>query len=110
MEKYLSHFSAARLWDIPYIEAVLDPKIIETDRADITVPAQCERFRISGKRVHSCALGLPTGAVATFKGSSVASPELLFLELASKLSVHRLILLGLQLCSTPPGLPSDAIT
>ncbi len=40
----------------------------------------------------------------------VASPELLFLELASKLSIHRLILLGLQLCSHPPGLPSMAIT
>lgn len=40
----------------------------------------------------------------------VASPELLFLQLASELSIHRLILLGLQLCSHPPGNPSAAIT
>jgi hypothetical protein len=41
---------------------------------------------------------------------TVASPELLFLELAVKLSMHRLILLGLQLCSYPVGNPYDAIT
>jgi hypothetical protein len=110
MEKYLSHFSAAKLWEIPYIEVILAPKITETGIVDITVSAQCERFRMSGKLVHSCALGLPAGAVTTLNGRSVASPELLFLELASKLSIHRLILLGLQLCSHPPGLPSEAIT
>lgn len=32
-------------------------------------------------------------------GRMIASPELLFLKFAEKLSIHRLILLGLQLCS-----------
>jgi hypothetical protein len=40
----------------------------------------------------------------------VASPELLFLQLACRLDIHRLILLGLQLCSHPPGNSSEAIT
>lgn len=43
-------------------------------------------------------------------GKKIASPELLFLQLASQLEIHRLILLGLQLCSHPPGKPSNAIT
>jgi hypothetical protein len=126
MKKYLSYFSAAKVWDIPFIEAVLGPEtaatnivdmaatnivdMAETENADITVTDQNERFRNNGKRVHSCALSLPEGAITTRHGRSVASPELLFLELASKLSIHRLILLGMQLCSHPSGLPSKAIT
>ncbi len=110
MKEYLSHFSAAEIWDIPYFEAILAPEIEETDIVDITVPEQNKRFRNNGKLVHSCALDLPAGAVTTHHERSVASPELLFLELAGKLSIHRLILLGLQLCSHPPGLPSEAIT
>lgn len=112
MKEYLSHFSAAEMWDIPYIEAILTPEIKETDIVNITVPEQNQRFRNNGKLVHSCGLDLPAGAVTARQGreGSVASPELLFLELASKLSIHRLILLGLQLCSHPPGQPSEAIT
>jgi hypothetical protein len=82
----------------------------ETGIADITVSEHNKRFRKNGKLVHSCAIDLPSGAITTRHERVVASPELLFLELASKLSIHRLILLGLQLCSHPPGLPSEAIT
>lgn len=110
MKEYLSHFSAAELWDVPCFEAILAPNNEETDIVDITVPEQNKRFRNNGKLVHSCALDLPVGAVTTHRGRSTASPELLFLELACKLSIHQLILLGLQLCSHPPGLPSEAIT
>jgi len=110
MKEYLSHFAAAKIWDIPYFEAILATEIEEIDVSGITVSEQEKRFRNNGKWVHSCALDLPAGAVTTRDGRSVASPELLFLELADKLSIHRLILLGLQLCSHPPGLPSRAIT
>lgn len=110
MEKYLSHFSAALTWDIPYFGVVLGNKISETDSPHITVTEPNARFRNNGKKVHSCKLALPDGAVITHNGRTVASPELLFLELAGKLSIHQLILLGLQLCSHPPGLPSAAIT
>ena len=58
-----------------------------------------------GKNVHSCELALPDGAVMTRNGRAVASPELLFLELACKLSIHRLILLGLQLMFASAGPP-----
>ncbi|NJD02618.1 MAG: hypothetical protein FIA99_08500 [Ruminiclostridium sp.] len=110
MNEYLSHFPAAAIWNIPYIEAVLGFEITKTTLADQTVSEHKARFRINGRRVHSCELALPAGAVVARNGRMVASPELLFLELACKLSIHRLILLGLQMCSHPPGQPSEAIT
>lgn len=110
MRGYLSHLSAAKAWHIPYIEAVLGDEIVDNSQNEVTVFEQDQRFSINGKKVHSCKLDLPAGAVAVQNGMTVASPELLFLELACKLSIHRLILLGLQLCSHPPGQPSMAIT
>lgn len=109
-KEYLSHFSAAKAWNIPNLEDVIGFNIAETDLVDITVSRQSERFRNNGKLVHSCGLTLPSGAITYLDGIAVSSPELLFLELACKLSMPRLILLGLQLCSHPAGLPSAAIT
>lgn len=110
MKAYISNFCAARIWNIPFIETVIGDEITGIDAADITVNKHNARFRINGQKVHSTEFDLPSGAVTTKEGRMVASPELLFLELASKLSIHRLVLLGLQLCSHPPGLPSEAIT
>lgn len=110
MREYLSHLSAAITWNIPYIDAVLGSEISEFDAPHITVTEPNARFRRNGKKVHSCKLPLPVGAVISRDGIMVSSPELLFLEFASSLSIHRLILLGLQLCSHSPGLPSRAIT
>lgn len=110
MKGYLSHFSAVKIWDIPYIEAILGNEIAKINSDEMTVFEQNQRFNINGKKVHSCKIALPAGAVTVRNGMTVSSPELLFLELAGKLSIFRLILLGLQLCSYPPGKPSDAIT
>lgn len=109
-KEHLSHFSAAEAWDIPYIETVLGFKFNEIELTDITVFKQSARFRNDGKLVHSCELSLPAGAVVSRKREAVSSPELLFLELACNLDIHRLILLGLQLCSHLPGRPLEAIT
>lgn len=110
MKEYLSYFSAAAFWNIPYIEAVLGSDITGTDLIDITVSDPNTRYKVKGRRIHLCELALPAGAVVSRNGIMVASPELMFLELSSKLNIHRLILLGLQLCSHPPGNPSAAIT
>lgn len=111
MKERLSHFSAAKMWDIPCIETILGFKFEETDITDFTVSEQGARFlNDDEKLVHSCGLALPTGAVTNRKGKAVSSPELLFVELACRLDIHRLILLGLQLCSHRPGHPSEAIT
>lgn len=110
MKGYLSHFSAAKAWNIPYIEAVLGNEITANSMNEITVFEQNSRFYIDGKKVHSCKTPPPAGAVTVRNGMTVSSPELLFLELANRLSIHQLILLGLQLCSHLPGQPSKAIT
>lgn len=110
MEKYVSHFSAAEMWNIPYIDAVFGPVREHRDPVNITVCKRNARFGGIGEKAHLCELALPMGAVVSRNSKMVASPELLFLELASSLSIHRLILLGLQMCSHPPGIPAEAIT
>ena len=95
---------------IPCIEAVIGNEVTESEITDITVSDHNARFLINGKKVHSTEMRLPNKSIQTLNGIKVSSPELLFLELANKLSIQRLILLGLQLCSHPPGCPSRAIT
>lgn len=110
MDGYLSYLSAAVLWDIPCIETVIGYKIQELTNTEITVSKHSSQYYADGKIIHSSELALPDNAVIMRNGRMAASPELLFLEFARKLSIHRLILLGLQLCSHPPGHPSEAIT
>ncbi len=106
----MSHFSAVKAWDIPFIDVVLGDEISGNIPDEMTVFDENKRFCINGKRVHSCKLSLPAGAVTVRNGITVSSPELLFLELANRLSIHRLILLGLQMCSHTQGKPSEALT
>jgi len=110
MDKYFSHYTAAQIWDIPHIDDVLGFRLSEYSSEDITVNDNSARFKHKSKLVHSCGLYLPVDAIVERNGKMVASPELLFLQLANQISIHRLILLGLQLCSFPPGEPSKAIT
>lgn len=110
MDGYLSHFSAAKFWDIPNIELVLGKEIVERDSIDFTVYNRTSRFHKNGHTFYLCEHVLPKGAVVKKDGEIIASPELLFFQFASKLGIHRLILLGLQLCAHPPGKPHMALT
>lgn len=110
MKGHISHLSAAIMWNIPYIETVIGNMISESENTDITVIGYNARFCINGKKVRSTKLALPSKSVKVLNGKKVSSPELLFLELASVLDIQRLILSGLQLCSHPPGFPTQAIT
>ncbi len=89
---------------------MLDSKIDKVNRIDTIVSERKIRSPEANQKIRLCELELPPGAVVSKNGTMVASPELLFLQLASELSIHRLILLGLQLCSCPPGNHSAAIT
>ncbi len=110
MNRYISHYSATAFWNIPYIESVLGYKANVTDMVDITVSRRKERSGKKNEVIHFSKLDLPSGAVILKDDLKVASPELLFLQLGSKLDIHREILLGIQLCSHPPGEPTVAIT
>ena len=110
MNGYISHLSAAFLWNIPYIEEVLDEYAgSETRPEEVTFSNLSSMYTKKGRVTHLCKLALPAGAIVSRNGQRIASPELMFLELAHKMDIHRLILLGLQLCSHPPGEPSKAI-
>ncbi|MGI6732978.1 MAG: hypothetical protein ACOX4J_02210 [Anaerovoracaceae bacterium] len=110
MKEYLGYYSAATFWNIPYIEAVLGSEITSAYPTSFVVPQRRMRSPKQGQTKHLCELTLPPEAVVSKNGTIVASPELLFLQLASKLDIQRLILLGLQLLSHPPGNPELAIT
>ncbi|MDR1815944.1 MAG: endonuclease domain-containing protein [Clostridiales Family XIII bacterium] len=114
MEAYLSHHTAAYLWEIPYLEAVFGADAVErrpgAGAEDVTVSDPRAYFVRQGCHVHLSGMALPRGAVVKRGGQLVASPPLVFLELANELDIHRLILLGLQMCAHPPGRPNDAVT
>jgi hypothetical protein len=110
MKYYISHYTAAKYWDIPYIEYIIPAKIQDRKLIDVSYFRRNDRCYIEGRRVYVSEMDLPSGAIISRFGKGVATPELAFLQLASKLDIHRLILLGLQLCSHPPGEPYSAIT
>lgn len=110
MKEYLSYYSAAAYWNIPYIEAVLGSEIGGTKPACFVVSQRSISSPKKDRTRKLCQLALPADAVVSRNGIMVASPELVFLQLACKLDIHKQILLGLQLCSHPPGKPNAAIT
>jgi hypothetical protein len=110
MERYLSHFSAADYWNVPQLRVIISELAYEEGKSHYTYLNPRGGWKRRGIITHTSNLTLPTSAIISDKGTKVASPELVFLQLANRLSIHRLILLGLQLCSHPPGRPSKAIT
>jgi len=112
---YFSHHTAADIWNIPYLESVFGSAITQLEMTapapiHISVAARSDRSQRKGQIIHLRGQAMPFGAVVSRNGKKVASPELTFLDLACNLDIHRLILLGLQLCSHPPGDPSKALT
>jgi hypothetical protein len=110
MNTFLSHFSAASYWQIPHIEEVLALDKNDFDLVYNTVSSRGKKYVKKGHKIYLSMMKLPEGGVIKVDHIFVASPELVFLQLSSHISLHRLILLGLQLCSFPPGCPDKAIT
>lgn len=108
--RYISHFSAATFWDIPYLDVVLGSSANLCEAIDYTYYRSSNRYFGKGERAHLCQTPLPARAVKCVSGKYIASPELVFVQLAGKIDFHRLILLGLQLCSHPPGKPELSVT
>lgn len=107
-ESYLSHASAAMHWDIPCLHTVFGfpnkDKMVENQTVEhrcYTHPSQ--RRAKKGRTVHICTASYPEGAVILHGSEWVASPELVFLDLARELDFHQCVLLGMQLCSSGPN-------
>ena len=107
MRKYISHISAARMWGIPQIDAFLGDASADVH---VTFTQLGSRKYKPGQVTHLCQGDLPNDAIVIHNGIRVASPELVFLQLAAELDIQRTILLGLQLCGHAPGCPGEAVT
>jgi len=114
MEKYFSHITAALKWNIPNLDRVLSPKLFNERQnggvVDITVTDRITYHQRKNHVTHLRSDTLPRDAVILINKKYVASPEMVFLDLADILDIRRLIFLGLQMCSHPPGKPSKAVT
>jgi hypothetical protein len=93
-----------------WVRERLGEKATRAAMTEVTVTEARHRFSRKDRLVHLCELPLPRGAVVLCDGRRMASPPLLFLQMAGELDIHRLILLGLQLCAHPPGRLAEAIT
>jgi hypothetical protein len=108
MDSYISHISAALLWEIPFLHVVFGYRSLEDLKEalfveQITSSSVNERVRRTTVQPHVSVLPLPKGSVVKLNGRKVAGPELVFLELASVLDFNRVVLLGMQLCSSKIG-------
>lgn len=112
--KCISNFSAAYEWNIPMIDNVLGNEYKKYDRngsiIEYTVTNKNMSYRKKGCIIHVRGKALPPGAVVKRNGILISSPELVFLELANKLNIQQLILLGIQMCSHPVGEKEKAVT
>jgi len=62
------------------------------------------------KYTHLQSLPLPPGAIIKVGEQQIASPELVFLQLAQELGFLRTVLLGLQLCGHEVGNPGQSLS
>ena len=70
MKRYLSYYSAAAFWDIPFLNNVLDSVNDEIDKIEFTMSERSTRAREKGITTHLCKLALPAGAVVKRDGFS----------------------------------------
>lgn len=75
---------------------------------DVLVPLEAQRRHSSLVSSHVCSHPLPDGSFAKVKrGVAVSVPELCFAQLAARLSLPRLVLLGYELCGSYVLRPGD---
>ena len=74
---------------------------------DVLVFNPSERRQSRSIRCHAWVSSIPDGSFFRDRDVHVSSPEFLFLQMASRLSIHKLIALGCELCGTYTLLPKD---
>lgn len=79
------------------------PQIAPDDRIHFMAPASTSRSRLKGAAVHVCSNALPPGSLVRLLEHDdlfAVSPELAFLQMATKLDEVKLAQFGCELCST----------
>jgi len=110
MKYFTSHYTAAHAWSIKNLDVIFAGYEDDAQQNHITYVCKSERRFTTGQVTHLCTRLLPAGAVVSRDEKFIASAELVFLQLANQLDIHRTILLGLQLCAYPPGQSDKALT
>lgn len=110
MNTYLSHFSALAHLPLQLAKEYFSHEIAEAPATEVTVFNKKLRYRRKGKKVHFCSLKVPAKYKCSYNGLAVVSPELLFLQLAERMSIHQLILLGTLFCAKNDGPLSSPVT
>ncbi len=103
MKRYISHMSALKYWDFPLAQSYFEPKFSLNGTEQFTVTHRSQRFSHNKVRSHICSRELPKGSFTQTNGIDVVSPSLMFVQLATELDIHELIILGNLLCSRPYG-------
>lgn len=115
MKEFLSHFSAAYRWNIDCLDSVVGVEYANMYKKNLVTDITVTHHSMKRKRNHECIIHvceqtLPTSSVTKQGNTFIASPELVFLQMSNELDIHRLILLGLQMCSHPVGRKEKAVT
>lgn len=98
LEKYLCGRAALEYWQVPNLKGGLEP-------SDIVIPEEHVIFtdrtiyRPQGIILHTCRI---KGA-DKYTQEGVCTLPLVFLQMANEYSIHKLIFLGLQICSCQHG-------
>ena len=81
--------------------------IIPGHPADVLIFNESERRRSSAVTCHLWGTGFPPNAFYRTRGVYVSSPEFVFLQMASKLTIAQLVALGCELCGMYVLLPKN---
>ena len=87
--------STSQLRSIPLALEGIFPN---TGTIHVETPRTHHTARIDGLNIHSCSTGAPQEYLRHSSNIFISSPELTFMQMASTLNLHELVLLGTELC------------
>ncbi len=98
MYKYLSHWSAAKHWELPYVEEVFRDEFAAINKPQFTVFNRKHLYPIRGRELHCCEVSVPPSVKCVLDNKLIVSVEFMFVQLAKHLDIQKLILLGMLIC------------
>lgn len=109
MKKYISNQSALQYWNFPLAQQFFAAQIALATETQYIVLNKRDRFTSGGTTPRLCAAKIPKNGLIISENVGVVSPELMFIQLASTLDIHEMIILGDLLCSCPDGPRSNPL-
>ena len=98
LEKYFCGRAALEYWQVPNLRGALEPSDVEIPE-EYVIFTDRTIYRPQGIILHTCRI---KGA-EKYTQDGVCTLPLVFLQMANEYSIHKLIFLGLQICSWQRG-------